>query len=329
MGKGSSILRISASGLIIKLLNDIKSSLAGDAGQARWEFSQSGPVEEDSVKLYSIVVYDVDGGAIVSANIDITSIVAEMAKSTGGGAFSTAGITQPSFAKADGRIFQNYRHLAAEWEIGDMGRLKVSGITFTIGTTTIYVPSAEWSFIVMELQNVEAKIDVIDSNVDQIIAVTVEDSFIKITTDAGVNDFAVLRIDIPTGKIQVYDSDEVSNWKDIETGLSATGKYEFLDMVFDLMNDNSGSSKSFDDLSSAGTIAFGMKKEVNGNPQLVGAPQTKTQGSIESDPIADGDEGNPMVDDFTVSDYIEVWITTSEALTDLEIPLRFNHRRIG
>jgi len=125
----------------------------------RVEQSNSGVVEEDAIVAFAISLVDVDAGAIVSANIDITGISATMEKSTGGGAFSVAGITQPTFGKADGLVSVDYRFLLAEWEIGDVYKLSVSGITVTIDSDTAYVKTCIWSNVVLEEQNVETKID--------------------------------------------------------------------------------------------------------------------------------------------------------------------------
>ena len=141
------------------ILKRIEAALGGAAVQLRVEQSNSGVVEEDAIVAFAISLVDVDAGAIVSANIDITGISATMEKSTGGGAFSVSGITQPTFGKADGLVSVDYRFLLAEWEIGDVYKLSVSGITVTIDSDTAYVKTCIWSNVVLEEQNVEAKID--------------------------------------------------------------------------------------------------------------------------------------------------------------------------
>lgn len=326
-----------------------------------WDFSNTGPIEEDAFVLFSIVIYDKDSGAIASDDIDITGIAVELAKSTGGAAFSAVGIAQPVFGKENGRVYINYRMLLAQWNAGDMYRHKVSGITADIDGDTKSIPAAEWTNIITELVNIEVKIDAIQAKTDNLpadpasetnvdatetkvdtlqtdvtsvkaktdllIEADSEDSFIKITTDAGVNDFPVLRFDLANGNIEAYDSDEGDNWKEV-TSIVTPAVYEILDLIFDLLNAPTG-GQDFETLSVGGDITFALKRQVNNNLIEEGKAKKYTAGSIEADPITDGESGNVIVDGFQVSDYVEVWIMTSQALTDLEIPFRFNYNRIG
>ena len=149
----------------------------GGAIDARFFQSASGPVEEDAIQDFDITIFDVDLGAVLQANIDITSITAVMEKSTGGGAYSSVGITQPSFAKADGRVYVAYRFLAAEWAVGDMYRLGVTGISATVDAATVYCPAMVWSNRVDEaadvfnaVQKMWKQVDSADVNITAILA---------------------------------------------------------------------------------------------------------------------------------------------------------------
>ncbi len=148
---------------IVAGVKRIEATIGGAAAQLRVNQSETGGVEEDSIVGFGISIFDIDSGAVTSGNIDITGISAVLEKSTGGGAFSTGGITQPTFAKANGLVSVDYRFLAAEWEIGDIYKLVVGGITATIGGDTAYVKTLIWSNIILEEVNIEAKIDEIPS----------------------------------------------------------------------------------------------------------------------------------------------------------------------
>ena len=150
---------------LVSLTKQVVLAVGGEAIQMRVEQSNSGTVEEDAIMAFGISIIDVDTGAVTLANIDISGITQTLEKSTGGGAFSTAGITQPVFAKADGLVSVDYRFLAAEWVIGDVYKMTVSGITATIGSDTAYVKTCIWSNMVMEAANVEAKIDAIQADI--------------------------------------------------------------------------------------------------------------------------------------------------------------------
>ena len=125
-----------------------------EGSQLRIEQSIVGAVEEDALQQFTISIFDINSGAVASGDIDIASISAALSKSTGGGAFSIAGITQPTFAKSTGVVTCSYRFLAAEWAAGDMYRLVVSGITATVDETTVYIPDMIWSNIIKEAEDV-------------------------------------------------------------------------------------------------------------------------------------------------------------------------------
>jgi hypothetical protein len=149
---------------LVALSKQIVLAVGGEATQLRTNQSDSSAVEEDGIISFGISLMDIDTGAIAAGSIDITGIVVNLEKSTGGGAFSNVGITQPTFAKAAGLVSVDYRFLAAEWEIGDIYKLSVSGIEATIGADTAYVKTMVWSNVILEEANVEAKIDAIQTD---------------------------------------------------------------------------------------------------------------------------------------------------------------------
>ena len=157
-----------ADGSILERLEWIQVAIGGAAGQLRTVFSDSEAVEENAIQYFNIGIFDVDAGAIALANIDITAISAVMEKSTGGGAFSSAGITQPTFSKANGSVYCAYQFLAAEWVTGDMYKLVVGGITATLHSVTAYVPTAVWSNVVVETADIDANVEYIVGVVDDL-----------------------------------------------------------------------------------------------------------------------------------------------------------------
>jgi hypothetical protein len=131
-------------GSILERTEWIIDALGGPAIQVRAEKSISGTVEENSLQQFSIAIYDVDSGAVATGDIDITGISNVLMRSRAGGAFSSAGITQPTFAKGTGLVSCDYQFLAAEWQVGDMYKLNVKGITATVDGDTAYI-SPKWS----------------------------------------------------------------------------------------------------------------------------------------------------------------------------------------
>ena len=137
----------------------IVAALGGAAGQLRTVQSVSAAVEEDAYQQFAISLMDIDTGAIALADIDITGITATIEKSTGGAAFSAVGLTPIVFGKANGRVFIDYRFLAAEWAAGDVYKIEVSGITATVGGDTAYVPAMVWSNLIVEQGDISADTD--------------------------------------------------------------------------------------------------------------------------------------------------------------------------
>lgn len=140
-------------------VEDIKTFLESEGIQLKYAFSETGNVEEDQYSYFAIYVNDVVVGAIALADIDITGIAVDLSKSTGGAAFSNAGISQPTFVKANGIISVNYRFLAAQWELGDSYKLTVSGIEVTIGAATMAVPGHSWVASITEQVNIGVAVD--------------------------------------------------------------------------------------------------------------------------------------------------------------------------
>jgi len=162
---------------IKQIVTDVRTvidMLGGAATQMRTAQSVSAAVEEDAYQQFSISIMDVDSGAVASADIDITAISAVISKSTGGAAFSTAGLTAITFGKADGRVYVDYRFLAAEWAAGDVYKIEVSGITATVGGDTAYVPAMVWSNLITEQGDISADTDPLVMGRTQIAATTID-----------------------------------------------------------------------------------------------------------------------------------------------------------
>lgn len=147
----------------------IVANLGGVAGRTRVVPSISATVEENAYQQFSISIMDIDTGAVPAANIDITGISQVLEKSTGGAAFSSAGITQPTFGKADGRVFEDYQFLADEWTVGDVYKLVVAGIEATVGGDTAYIPAVVWSNLVVEQGDIKTSIDQIEVDTDPLV----------------------------------------------------------------------------------------------------------------------------------------------------------------
>lgn len=171
----TSLVNANSTGTVIERIASIQTAIGSAASQLKVSKSISSSVEEGGILQFSVSFIDIDSGVISSDNIDITSITQELAKSTGGGAFSTAGITQPVFIKSNGIVSCSYHFLEDEWYNGDMYRMTISGITVSIGGSTAYIEIQQWSGEVTDdldilsiLDTIENKVDTIDTVVDNV-----------------------------------------------------------------------------------------------------------------------------------------------------------------
>lgn len=130
--------------------------VGGSSVQGVVEFNAVNTVERGALVTFQISLTDKDSGPIAVGLINITGISAELFKSTGGGAFSSVGIAQPTFTKSTGVVSVNYLFVAGECAAADGWKLQVSGITYTIGVeaVTAYVPTHVWSGVVLDHSDV-------------------------------------------------------------------------------------------------------------------------------------------------------------------------------
>lgn len=132
-----------------------------DVQHLEWTQSPAPVVDEDGGQFgLAIGIIDVEDGAVASSDIDISSATAELAKSTGGGSFSTSGITQPSLSKSDGVVVLETDFDEAEWAAGDSYRVTVSGISATTGDgNTVELPEQRWYGGVSEESDITGQIN--------------------------------------------------------------------------------------------------------------------------------------------------------------------------
>ena len=148
-----------------KQVNDIAAAVLGPNGQVAMIKSEGGPIEEGGYKHFSIALVDKDTGPLPIANIDISTIVVTLYKSTGGAPFAAIAST-PIFSVATGVIRSNYLYQVADWQNGDGYWLEVSGIKYTVGGVIGYLPVVSWTGQITELANVETKINSILNDTD-------------------------------------------------------------------------------------------------------------------------------------------------------------------
>ncbi len=145
---------------------DILAVVAGGQSDFITEQSEASTVEQNAIQQFNIALFSLSTGAIPLLSIDITGISQLMSRSRAGGAFSAVGITQPVFAKGAGTVYCPYQFLLAEWEMGDLYKLVVSGIKATIGINTFFVPDMVWSNAVIESADLETTVNAIETEVE-------------------------------------------------------------------------------------------------------------------------------------------------------------------
>ncbi len=145
---------------------DILAIVAGGQADFITEQSEASTVEQNAIQQFNIALFSLSTGAIPLLSIDITGISQVMSRSRAGGAFSAVGITPPVFTKGAGTVYCPYQFLLAEWEMGDLYKLVVSGIKATIGINTFFVPDMVWSNAVIESADLETTVNAIETEVE-------------------------------------------------------------------------------------------------------------------------------------------------------------------
>lgn len=152
-------------GSIVERLEFVQTVL-GQIGSIDWNKGDTPAVDEDGGRAhFTVGVVDRDTGLVASANINIAAATISLKKSTGGAAFSTVGITQPTLSKTTGQVFSDYDFNAAEWQVGDAFLLEVSGATATDANgNTSYMPVMDWLGIINEDLDVKTEVDDLYTN---------------------------------------------------------------------------------------------------------------------------------------------------------------------
>lgn len=143
---------------------------------------------------FHVFLTDIDSVAFAATDIDITSATCVMEKSTGGGAFSDSGITQPTLAKGLGTLSIPMLFLGTDWANNDVYRLTVSGVSVTVNAEPVAlqtfiwlnVVSASTADILTETDKIPAtilKIDGIKTETDKIAGEVVKTTAIQAMTD--------------------------------------------------------------------------------------------------------------------------------------------------
>jgi len=149
----------------------ILAAVGSPATQLRTSQSGADTAEVDQFATFLIGLVDVDTGELVVGDIDITGIpVNTLERSRGGGAFSAAGITQPTWAKATGQVSTSPQFITAEWAVGDTAKLTLSGIDVTIGGGTGYVPAKVWLVHIVDDTGIQTTVEDTNTKVTSLIA---------------------------------------------------------------------------------------------------------------------------------------------------------------
>jgi hypothetical protein len=188
-------------------------------------------VEEDSYQTFAITLTDINSNSVPSSKINITGISAIMALSTDGSVFSAVGITQPIFIKDIGRVYCNYRFLAAEWTEGNIYKLTLSGIKATPDTTELSVQTIIWNSLISSISDIDTEVDAILVVVDNIHNTDLP--AVKSETALIVSDTNEIQTDWHDGgRLDLIHDSILADTNEIQSDLTNGGR---LDLIFDLI----------------------------------------------------------------------------------------------
>lgn len=122
--------------------------------------SQSSQVSEGTYGYFYVQLFDIDGNLYPELAIDITSATVLLEKSTLGGEFSVAGITQPTVNKGLGHVDLSILFKADEWAPNDLYRVTLSGIKVTNGVEHS-IQQFVWNNVISIVQDIDDEVDTI------------------------------------------------------------------------------------------------------------------------------------------------------------------------
>ena len=137
------------------------------AGSAPVNATQSGNTVPliDTFTRFSILLSNSSFVPFSAAEIDISSVTATIERSTGGGAYSDVGITQPVISKDDGIVYTSYFFDSLEgWLENDLYRFTLAGIYIGDGINQT-IQTFYWNNIVSVVSDIDTEVDFIVSAV--------------------------------------------------------------------------------------------------------------------------------------------------------------------
>jgi hypothetical protein len=193
-------------------------------------------VEQNAFLTFGITLTDINGAPIPTANINITALSAVMEKSTNGTTFSSAGITQPTFTKSVGRVFSSYQFLTAQWAVGNIYRLTLSGIKATPVATELAVPTIIWTDLVTAQSDIDTEVDTILGMVTDLHDVDIP------AIKAETNNISAIKTNTDTIPATITKIDSIlADTNEIQAELANGGR---LDLIFDSIQSDTTAIKA-------------------------------------------------------------------------------------
>jgi hypothetical protein len=122
--------------------------------------SESVAPNADVYASFFVNILASNGIAIPSGDININDVNIRLEKSASGGAYSIAGVTQPTLNKLAGQVYTTLVLQSSEgWDVNCTYRLTLSSVKITIGITEYTLQTFVWNNIVSISQSIDSEVD--------------------------------------------------------------------------------------------------------------------------------------------------------------------------
>jgi hypothetical protein len=157
-----------SSSVVANVDGNILERLEGLSNDVNWDLpyylrqSEDISPSPDVYASFFVNILSSNGTALPLGDININDINIRLEKSVSGGAYSTAGITQPTIGKTAGQVYTNFAFQTAEgWDDACVYRLTLSSVKATVGLVEYTLQTFIWNNVISVTKSIDTEVDAI------------------------------------------------------------------------------------------------------------------------------------------------------------------------